>query len=114
MSGWYCEEHPDQIMGHNGCEGAGIPECACVSVALNQARLAKQAEREAHVFYADVVAQARQALQSSREDAERLANCLRDAIADIEWLDGKDNSCNETGDLTPYREALAAHDKANS
>ena len=55
---WYCETHPDQLMGHAGCGGAGIPACARISCLMNQLRLAKQEVREANRIRDEVAAAA--------------------------------------------------------
>jgi hypothetical protein len=53
---WYCESHPEHEMGHDGCHGAGILECARVPLLANYLRLAKQEIREVDRFRDDVVA----------------------------------------------------------
>jgi hypothetical protein len=58
---WYCERHPEQPMGHGGCRGAGIPECARIHVLLNQIRLLKQEIREAGMVRDEMAFAARRA-----------------------------------------------------
>lgn len=43
---WYCEEHPQQLQGHDGCNGAGIPSCARLPLMLRQIRFLEQRNRE--------------------------------------------------------------------
>lgn len=46
MSKWYCEEHLDKDMGHDGCSGAGVLESARVPLLTLRNRLLKQELRE--------------------------------------------------------------------
>ncbi len=64
---WYCEEHPQHLMGHDGCKGAGIPECARIPMFLHIIRLLKQEVREASRFRDDAVAQARLSMRAPAE-----------------------------------------------
>jgi hypothetical protein len=42
---WVCEEHPDQPMGHDGCDGAAMPDPYAVR-ALERAGLSEPVEDE--------------------------------------------------------------------
>lgn len=39
---WFCEEHPDKPMGHDGCKGAGVLLDAVVPLLLNKIRFLNQ------------------------------------------------------------------------
>lgn len=56
---WYCEDHPEHLMGHNGCGGAGVPEHARIPLLLHLLRMERQKVREANRMRDDVVAAAR-------------------------------------------------------
>ena len=43
---WWCEEHPEKPMGHDGCTGAGIPTCAQIPMLVTLLRHARQKTRE--------------------------------------------------------------------
>lgn len=54
---WYCEDHPEFIQDHNGCNGAGIPAYARIGVLLHKIRQLDQRLREqqyAYGFLADL------------------------------------------------------------
>lgn len=51
---WYCEDHPDKEMGHDGCTHAGIPECARMDMLILHRRNALQELKEVRAF-TDVV-----------------------------------------------------------
>jgi BMFP domain-containing protein YqiC len=94
---WYCENHPLELMGHDGCRGGGILGCARVSQAENRLRLAEQAERESHRCFGDLLMQARQRcakLESQVAARESEVLALREALEDI------------GGDWTPDPDAL--------
>lgn len=63
---WYCEVHPEHLMGHNGCTGAGIIESARIFMLVTHLQAARQEAREAKWLRDDVVAQIR---RSKKEDA---------------------------------------------
>lgn len=52
---WYCENHPEHEMGHNGCEGAGIPEDARFEIAMIQRRNALQMLKEMKSYYEFII-----------------------------------------------------------
>jgi len=70
---WYCEQHPLQEMGHDGCSGAGIPECARVQLLANSLRLAKQEIRETAMHRDDLVARLRAAAPPAGAVAQPVA-----------------------------------------
>lgn len=63
---WYCEDHPQHLMGHNGCMGAGIIESARIPMLSRLLKIAQQQAREANQMRDDVVAQVR---RSKKGDA---------------------------------------------
>lgn len=67
---WFCEDHPDQLMGHDGCHGVGILDEARVPILLNRIRLLKQEAREAGLARDDMVAQMRVAAARAFEIAD--------------------------------------------
>lgn len=54
---WYCEVHPEYLMGHDGCGGAGVLGIARIGQLVRQRDWAEQRAREAYAFRDDVVAQ---------------------------------------------------------
>ena len=52
---WYCENHPESLMGHDGCEGAGVPEQARNEMLVIQRRNALQKYREMKFLYEDMI-----------------------------------------------------------
>lgn len=48
---WYCEDHPGQLQGHGGCDGAGIPACARIGLLAHQIRMLQQRLREQKFMY---------------------------------------------------------------
>ena len=58
---WYCEAHPERLMGHDGCTGAGIQESCRIHMLLNKLRLAEQECRETAMARDDLAAQLRRA-----------------------------------------------------
>lgn len=55
MDKWYCEQHPEQEMGHDGCSGAGITEDARLWMAAVQRRNALQKMKEFKAYYSMVI-----------------------------------------------------------
>lgn len=55
LGAWYCEDHPEYEMGHHGCNGAGVPEVARISMLVLQRRNALQELKEMRVVYEDAV-----------------------------------------------------------
>lgn len=80
---WYCEAHPMELMGHGGCGGAGVLDCARAGLLANQLRLAQQEAREAGRFRDDVCARA----MLSRAANDQRDAALRVAIDALEILD---------------------------
>jgi len=60
---WYCEDHPEHLMGHDGCNGMGIIESARIPMFVALLKSARQHAREAEQFRDDVVAQVRNRLK---------------------------------------------------
>lgn len=58
---WYCEAHPERLMGHDGCKGAGIQESCRIHMLLNKLRLAQHETRETAMARDDLAAQLRNA-----------------------------------------------------
>ncbi|MGJ7529810.1 hypothetical protein [Variovorax sp. GB1P17] len=56
---WYCESHPEHLMGHDGCAGAGVIESARIPMFVALLKSARQKAREAEQFRDDVVARVR-------------------------------------------------------
>lgn len=59
---WYCEQHPESLMGHDGCCGAGIQENTRIHMLLNKLRLAQQETRETAMVRNALAAQLRRNL----------------------------------------------------
>jgi hypothetical protein len=62
---WYCEKHPWALMGHDGCNGAGMLDCARWPFVKNTYRLKDQEIRELHYLYGFL---AKRALEQSPPD----------------------------------------------
>jgi hypothetical protein len=58
---WFCEEHPQHLMGHDGCTGAGVPQSARILILLNMLRLSEQRVREANRMRDEMASHARTA-----------------------------------------------------
>lgn len=61
---WYCEYHPNRLMGHDECRGPGILACARIPMLVHHLRLARQETREANRMRDHFVALARQTAAS--------------------------------------------------
>lgn len=48
---WFCEQHPWEVMGHDGCDGAGMLDCARWPMAQHIIRMRDQEIRELHQQY---------------------------------------------------------------
>lgn len=69
---WYCEDHPEHEMGHDGCKGAGVPESCRLGLQTHHLRFAKQDAREAEKMRDDMASHARRLaseLSKQSEDA---------------------------------------------
>lgn len=69
MDAWYCEQHPQFFMGHDGCRGAGILGQARVSMFLNLLRLSEQRVREAEMMRDEMAAAARRLARQLTQEA---------------------------------------------
>lgn len=65
-SDWYCEEHPQHLMGHHGCTGAGIIESARIPMFVALLKTARQEAREAEQFRDHSIRLAMQELRKAR------------------------------------------------
>lgn len=72
MSKWYCEEHPDKDMGHDGCSGAGVLESARIPLLVLRNRLLKQELREVKSQHGMDVINLKDCIISSEKDNSSL------------------------------------------
>jgi len=77
---WFCEEHPDQPMGHDGCKGAGVLLDAVVPLFANQVRLLNQRVNELTATYGFL---AEAALTSQRQ-----IDAVAEVVTNYEIKDG--------------------------
>lgn len=73
MIEWLCEIHPEEEMGHDGCDGAGIPRDAQIYMLVIQRRNAIQKYNNSKWFYEDVIF----GLEKRIEELEVKKNVLR-------------------------------------
>ncbi len=68
---WWCEDHPEKEMGHEGCNGAGVPDNARIHMLVHRRRLAEQELREAKRYYGMIFKQVIETIQLYK-------NCLKE------------------------------------
>ena len=55
MEEWLCEDHPEEEMGHDGCDSAGIPKEAQMFMLVMQRRNAIQKYNNCKWLYEDMI-----------------------------------------------------------
>lgn len=85
---WYCESHPEHEMGHDGCGGAGILECARIPMLAHLLRIARQETREACLFRDDVILNMTNALFSASGATEDQSNVVSKVVSGVTVPDG--------------------------
>lgn len=76
---WYCEIHPEHLMGHDGCKAPGVEESCRIHMLLNKLRLAEQETRETAMVRDDLAAKLR-AFASMEKGAPVAATALLGAL----------------------------------
>lgn len=77
---WYCERHPGNLMGHEGCAGAGIIDEARIPQLLHMNRLLQQEVRETAAHRDDVVRQARALSKQQAPEATEQRQALAELV----------------------------------
>lgn len=110
---WYCENHPDQLMNHHDCKGAGIPANARISMLMNQLRLSKQEVRETRQMRDQLAATLRELHKEklsfpgmTAEEYAALPKAARDYIHQIETNADPAGMVRENMQLRDTNEAL--------
>jgi hypothetical protein len=114
---WFCEDHPEFAMGHDGCTGAGILPCTQIPMLVRQREWARQVAKESIAVRDDVVFACRRQLTDGATRTmqvpltdERIETISKDFLEYIGDHWSKTRAIPDSGRVEDFARAIeAAH-----